>query len=145
MFVSVFAKLFKNLNVTKLEPNDIKDVFKLVIYTYLPNVRKIGEYLSTKYKDMNEIVEHGPYCLEVTCKGVNKGYAISQIAESLNVPLDEVAIIGDSNNDVMAARVVGMSFAVTKKSKVLNELATHKYRKSKHCVANAINEHLLVE
>lgn len=41
-----------------------------------------------------------PYYLDVTPAGSDKGSAVRRIAEVLSVPMEEVAVIGDMNNDL---------------------------------------------
>jgi Cof subfamily protein (haloacid dehalogenase superfamily) len=54
----------------------------------------------------------GPNFLEVTQTGVSKGRALAHLAEVLEVPLDQVAAIGDQENDLSAFEVAGFSAAM---------------------------------
>jgi hydroxymethylpyrimidine pyrophosphatase-like HAD family hydrolase len=50
--------------------------------------------------DQASVVRSQPYYLDITHPLVNKGVALSEIANLLAVPLAEVAVIGDGGNDV---------------------------------------------
>ncbi|QGF23473.1 Cof-type HAD-IIB family hydrolase [Raineyella fluvialis] len=49
---------------------------------------------------------------EVSPHGVNKGAAITELAEALNMPLDRTIGIGDSHNDLEMLQVTGIGIAM---------------------------------
>ena len=49
---------------------------------------------------------------EVVAEGVNKGSGLAKLARLLNIPREETAAIGDSDNDVMMLRFAGVSAAM---------------------------------
>ncbi|MCP1202456.1 MULTISPECIES: HAD family hydrolase [Acetobacter] len=50
--------------------------------------------------------------LDITPKDANKGYALRQLASFYNIPIEEVACIGDMNNDVPMLSIGGLSIAM---------------------------------
>jgi Cof subfamily protein (haloacid dehalogenase superfamily) len=52
------------------------------------------------------------YYLDVTHPQANKGAALHTFARLLNVPLKEIAVIGDGNNDVLMFEQAGFSIAM---------------------------------
>ncbi len=52
------------------------------------------------------------YYLDVTHPQANKGAALHTFARLLNVPLQEIAVIGDGNNDVLMFEQAGFSIAM---------------------------------
>lgn len=52
------------------------------------------------------------YYLDVTNPQANKGAALHTFARLLGVPLSEIAVIGDGNNDVLMFREAGFSIAM---------------------------------
>lgn len=53
-----------------------------------------------------------PLNLEITKRGICKGWALERLAEILDMDLDEVMVIGDSGNDVSMFEKAGFSVAV---------------------------------
>lgn len=53
-----------------------------------------------------------PYYLDITHPRANKGFAVTQIAELLRLPLTEIAVIGDGPNDVAMFERAGLSIAM---------------------------------
>ena len=53
-----------------------------------------------------------PYYLDVTPQVATKGYAVTEIARVLGVPLAEVAVIGDAANDLPMFAVAGLRIAM---------------------------------
>jgi len=53
-----------------------------------------------------------PYYLDITHPLANKGTALSEIAELLDIPLAEIAVIGDGGNDVAMFERSGLSIAM---------------------------------
>ena len=55
----------------------------------------------------------GPHYIETVMKGENKGKAILLVAEKLGLSLDEIAVIGDNENDLPMIELVPNSFAMS--------------------------------
>jgi Cof subfamily protein (haloacid dehalogenase superfamily) len=53
-----------------------------------------------------------PYYLDVTPQIATKGYAVGRIASFLDIPLIQVAVIGDAANDMPMFAVAGMTIAM---------------------------------
>ncbi|WP_314208391.1 Cof-type HAD-IIB family hydrolase [Vagococcus salmoninarum] len=53
-----------------------------------------------------------PNNIEINHVNAQKGIAVKQIAEALNIPLREVMTIGDNFNDVSMLEIAGVSFAM---------------------------------
>lgn len=54
---------------------------------------------------------HTPVSIDVLATGVTKRQAMGWLADHLDIELDEIAYIGDSNGDLGALEAVGFSFA----------------------------------
>lgn len=66
-----------------------------------------------------------PYYLDITHPQANKGKAVEQIARHLNIPLAEVATIGDSFNDISMFANSGISVAMGNADAEVQKKATH--------------------
>ena len=53
-----------------------------------------------------------PYYLDVTHPQANKGNVVKRLSEMLNVPIEQIATIGDSANDVLMFAHSGLSIAM---------------------------------
>ncbi len=66
----------------------------------------------TALADNAFVARSQPYYLDITHPLANKGVALCEIAKLLNVPLVEVAVIGDGGNDVAMFERSGLSIAM---------------------------------
>jgi Cof subfamily protein (haloacid dehalogenase superfamily) len=62
--------------------------------------------------DRATVVRSQPYYLDITHPLANKGAALSEMAKLLDVPLAEIAVIGDGSNDVAMFERGGLSIAM---------------------------------
>lgn len=58
------------------------------------------------------VVRSQPYFLDFTAPAANKGTGVIALAQAYNVPLHQVAVMGDQNNDLAMFKVVGYSVAM---------------------------------
>ena len=68
--------------------------------------------LSARFCEEAEVVISASFLMEFTAKGVHKGKALSGLCRRLDVPLDQVVVIGDNHNDAHMFDVGGYSVAV---------------------------------
>ena len=62
--------------------------------------------------------------VNLTCTGVDKGYAVRLIAAEYGVELEDVMYVGDGFNDTPAMRIVGHSVAMGNAEAVAREVAS---------------------
>lgn len=65
------------------------------------------------------------YYLDVTAPDANKGHGVTELARAIGVPLEQVAVIGDGQNDVYMFKVAGLSIAVDNASDDVKKAADH--------------------
>jgi hydroxymethylpyrimidine pyrophosphatase-like HAD family hydrolase len=53
-----------------------------------------------------------PYYLDITSKDANKGAVVDYLSSHMQVPIQEIATIGDQLNDVLMFRRSGLSIAM---------------------------------
>jgi len=73
--------------------------------------------------DQASVARSQPYYLDITHPLANKGVALSEIAKLLGVPLPEIAVIGDGNNDVAMFERSGLSIAMGNASAQVQQAA----------------------
>ncbi|MEO9255199.1 MAG: Cof-type HAD-IIB family hydrolase [Tepidiformaceae bacterium] len=66
-----------------------------------------------------------PYYLDVTHPDANKGAVARRLSQSLNIPLEQIATIGDQMNDTLMFKVTGMSIAMGNASDEVKALADY--------------------
>jgi Cof subfamily protein (haloacid dehalogenase superfamily) len=66
-----------------------------------------------------------PYYLDVTHPNANKGAVVLAMSELLNVPVDQIATIGDMPNDVLMFKKSGVSIAMGNASPEVQKSATY--------------------
>lgn len=64
-----------------------------------------------------------PYFMELTPKGIEKGYGVSKIAEYLSITSKEVMAVGDSYNDLPMLKWAGLSVAMGNAVPEVREIA----------------------
>ena len=61
----------------------------------------------------------------MTAPDANKGHGVTELARALGVPLEQVAVVGDGQNDVYMFKVAGLSIAVGNASDEVKQAADH--------------------
>jgi Cof subfamily protein (haloacid dehalogenase superfamily) len=75
--------------------------------------------------DGAEVARSQPYYLDVTAPTANKGDGIAALAATLDVPLCDVAVIGDQYNDLPMFRRAGLSIAMGQGPEDVRKAAMH--------------------
>lgn len=75
-------------------------------------LKEVEVELKKEYGDKYSIAISKPFFLEVTKLGIDKGIAVKKLANTLNIPIDEVIAVGDSFNDLPMLKASGFSIAV---------------------------------
>ncbi len=65
------------------------------------------------------------YYLDITPPATDKGYAVRTLAQAVNIPLNEVVVIGDMVNDLPMFRVAGLAIAMGNGSDEVKAAADH--------------------
>lgn len=102
-----------------------KMVFQKDLLAYLDREQKHALKVNVFPRGRREILEHalgnidgiyatqaGTYQIEVMHKGVNKWVGLQALAKALSIQEDEIAVIGDYDNDIPMIEHATLSFAV---------------------------------
>lgn len=115
--------------LTIAEPHEIQEIQRIV------NQEFAGEIFAATSKSNY---------LEMTHPSVNKGHALSILAEKLHIKREEVMAIGDSNNDYHMVEYAGFGVAMGNASNRLKEIAQAiTGHNNAHGVAEAIEKYVL--
>jgi HAD superfamily hydrolase (TIGR01484 family) len=82
-------------------------------------------YLRNNFSNRLQLVRSGEYFFDILNLNATKGSALHNIAEDLNVKKEEVAVFGDSFNDLSMFEYAGLSFAVKNSYKKVLEQADY--------------------
>ncbi len=71
--------------------------------------QKIDDYVKTNFDEFE--THHTNVSINVIMKKSNKGAAVEQLSRMIDIPLEQIAYIGDGTNDIPALERVGHPFA----------------------------------
>ncbi len=101
--------------------HDVKEAFSLrhqdaqKILLYLAedgNKDEVVEDLRNRFKELS-VSSSGPLFIEVNIKGVDKGKALRNFCDLLNVPIEDSMAFGDAENDISMLEVAGLSIVMS--------------------------------
>ncbi len=144
LIFAIIAKIVKHINLKKLDFSRTKiPAKKINVFSF--NQKKQRKFEKIVNKELsNEVSLHKTNGLisELSPVGCSKGEAIKIIANKLNIPLNQVASIGDSGNDLSAAEV-SKCFGAIGRNKLIASCSSENYPKLNSQVAKFINKRLL--
>jgi hypothetical protein len=108
---------------------DLHKIVTISLWAEENQNRLIKQKLDKKIPRHIESFVSSKYTLDITNADNSKGKAIKQICLKDNISLDEVAVIGDSHNDISM-------FEITKHSYAMNEADDEVKRKALNVVNN---------
>ena len=85
-------------------------------------ITSMREELGCMFPDLT-ITQSSPCVIEILPGGVDKGYAVKLISESLGIPRERIAAIGDGHNDISMIEFAGTGVAVANADPLLKERA----------------------
>jgi len=68
--------------------------------------------IRTKLGDAASVIRSQRYYLDITHRLANKGDAVVALSKLMGVPTEEIAVIGDGNNDIAMFERCGLSIAM---------------------------------
>jgi Cof subfamily protein (haloacid dehalogenase superfamily) len=81
---------------------------------YIPIIQShpLDKALREKYSDKLQFIRSGEYFFDILNKGATKGTALLAIIDELGISPQEVAVFGDSPNDLSMFGIAGLRIAV---------------------------------
>lgn len=118
------------------------EVEELQLYFAAPGARKKTKRVLRGYSEISAAYS-GIY-VEIFSKNASKGRALAMLAQGLNIKKEEIACIGDSENDLSMFDVSGLKIAMGNSIQVLKEKADHVVgTNDQDGVAQAIEQYIL--
>lgn len=104
----------------------LDDVVKIVgVSDDLPLVERTAAELRRRIGKHASAARSQPYYLDVTHPDANKGMVVRHLSRMLDIPLPEVATIGDMPTDVLMFGIGGLSIAMGNASPEVQRCARH--------------------
>lgn len=148
-FRTPFKKIvgFFNSGV-KIEDFSLSNSDELIIYKILffsfssRKILKAYNELKSNFINKIQISKTSSHSIELTALNISKGYGLKIISKLSNIPKEEIAVFGDSGNDIPIFQQSGISFAIKSNNKQLLDISSHSI-KEKNGVSVGIEKILL--
>ncbi|MGE6556304.1 Cof-type HAD-IIB family hydrolase [Exiguobacterium artemiae] len=101
---------------------DFAKIMKYMIVS--PNATVLKQIQNDLSSQSCTVTSSGPFNLEVTASGSDKGIALQQFADWMGIPLTATIAIGDHHNDLPMFRMAGKSIAMGNADDTVKRLAT---------------------
>jgi len=88
-------------------------------------VAKCEAALQQQFGDRVSAVRSQPYYLDVTHPTANKGVVVERLSSYFKIPLEQIATLGDQQNDVLMFKKSGLSIAMANASEEVQNQATY--------------------
>lgn len=96
---------------------------------------RVHRALNRAFSQEAEAVISADFLMEFTAKGVHKGEALTGLCASLDVPMEEVVVIGDNHNDTYMFGIGGLSVTV---GNAVPELVAMADRSTESCADDGV-------
>lgn len=105
-------------DLTKIED----DILKVTICDFMGSEDNSNKYYD-EYREKVQIAVSGKIWLDITAKGINKGVAIKEVQQLLNINRDETMVFGDYLNDLEMMKSAYHSYAMENAHEKLKKAA----------------------
>jgi Cof subfamily protein (haloacid dehalogenase superfamily) len=87
-------------------------------------VRRCTDAIRAAFGDRASATRSQPYYLDITNRDANKGAVAEYLSQTLAIPAEEIATIGDGHNDILMFRKSGLSIAMGNASDAVKATAS---------------------
>lgn len=123
-----------------------ENVYQLSLFNDEKNMYEVCTKLQESYGDSYNFNVPQKTCTDVSVKGVNKFMGVEAVAKDLGISMDEVACIGDNDNDAPMLEKARLSACVANGSEMAKKAAKVIVKSDGEAgVAQFINEYVLKE
>lgn len=121
------------------------DIIKLMCYGDPERLKQVSKLVS-KYGDEINMTFSAPFYLEILPQNVSKGSALKWLCQHYEIPLEEVAFVGDFYNDLAAIQAAGLGACPSSAPEDIRVKADYVSLDNNHdCIADVIETCLLTE
>ncbi|MCQ2969372.1 MAG: Cof-type HAD-IIB family hydrolase [Clostridium sp.] len=137
------AKYYERYKIVKDLTTVDDDILKVTICDFNGSENNSNNYFN-EYRDKVQITVSGKIWLDMVAKGVNKGVAINEIQELLNIDYNETMVFGDYLNDLEMMSSAYHSYAMANAHDTLKKAARFIAKSNdENGVVHAIKKHIL--
>ena len=124
-------------DLTKIED----DILKVTICDFAGSENNSNKYYDD-FRDKAQIAVSGEIWLDITAKGINKGVAIEEVQDLLNIKHEETMVFGDYLNDLEMMSSAYHSYAMENAHPKLKEICNYRAKSNdEDGVVDAIKKH----
>ena len=105
------------------------DILKVTICDFSGSENNSNKYFDD-YRDKAQICVSGEIWLDMTAKGINKGLAIKEVQDKLNIKFEETMVFGDYLNDLEMMDSAYHSYAMENAHDDLKKVARFRAKKN---------------
>ncbi|CQR47214.1 HMP-PP phosphatase [Paraliobacillus sp. PM-2] len=108
---------------TEIGNSIIPSKFMIVGETH--EITTVQKQLDQQFNGEVESYLSDPGCVDIVPKGINKGNALTQLLETIEIKPEEIAVIGDSFNDISMLQMTPHSYAISTADPEVKQHAAH--------------------
>nr|WP_298782324.1 HAD family hydrolase [uncultured Polaribacter sp.] len=143
-FIDLFQEYYRNFHIV----DDLIDVAKttpiLKIAVYHFNSSEVFIYPFVKHLKEDVLLKvSGQNWLDISDEKANKGNALREVQQLLNITKEETMVFGDYHNDIEMMQEAHFSFAMENAHKDIKEIANHTTESNNNFGVESILEQLI--
>lgn len=113
----IYVQYEARLNEIKLTQVVFKESLPPLIYKVLTSaepdhIMKVLPAFQKSFEGELSIYRSAPWFIDVMPRGIDKGFALQKLAQSLDIPGEQIMAFGDEHNDISMIRCAGKGIAM---------------------------------
>jgi len=88
------------------------DIYKFIVVTHPEMMPEVREFAGSVVVPQIKFIQSSPFFLEMLPAGVSKGKALHKLAKMSGKPIENIAAVGDFENDIEMIKAAGIGCAV---------------------------------
>ncbi|MGP6140282.1 Cof-type HAD-IIB family hydrolase [Jeotgalibaca sp. A127] len=96
---------------------------KVLFFGETAEIDEVEAAVPSEFRDDFSVTRSQTYLLEIAAKGINKGTALTKLAQDLGFEREEVMAIGDGNNDYHMIKAAGLGVVMENGTDYLKSVA----------------------
>lgn len=140
-YLNILNNVNSNSNFKKVDVLHLKKICKIQVKC-LENIEEFKLKLQIQFPNLT-IVYGDDITIDIMNQNCSKGQAIKTIAKKLNYSLNEIAYIGDNDNDISAFEILEHSYIMTSANPKYYQYAKHKVENVAAAIENILKFNLI--
>ncbi|WP_296647554.1 sugar-phosphatase [Romboutsia sp. 13368] len=144
---TIHEATLNNIDIVSMKEEDIDDDItycKVMIIDEPEKLEEVLENIPKELFDKYTIVRSAPFFLEFLNKNANKGNALKELCNNINIPISKSIAVGDEENDQHMIKMAGLGVAMGNARDSIKEIANYvTCSNNEHGVAKVIDKFIL--